>query len=96
VENLLVARHPDALRAQVLKAGHHGSSTSTSAAFLAAVEPELVIVSAARRNRYGHPSPVVVRRVEEAGIELARTDHDGTVSLRVSPEARSRWVRISR
>jgi competence protein ComEC len=96
VEHLLVARHPDALRAQVLKAGHHGSSTSTSAAFLAAVEPELVIVSAARRNRYGHPSPIVVQRVEEAGIELARTDRDGTVSLRVSPEATSRWVRISR
>ncbi|MBA2668925.1 MAG: DNA internalization-related competence protein ComEC/Rec2 [Gemmatimonadetes bacterium] len=96
VEHILVVRHPGALRAQVLKAGHHGSSTSTSAGFLAAVEPELVIVSAARRNRYGHPSPSVVRRVEEAGIELARTDRDGTVSLRVHPEATSRWERISR
>jgi competence protein ComEC len=96
VEHLLVARHPGALRAQVLKAGHHGSSTSTSAGFLAAVEPQLVIVSAARRNRYGHPSPSVMRRLEEAGIEIARTDRDGTVSLRVHPEETSRWVRISR
>jgi competence protein ComEC len=96
VEHLLLDRHPDALRAQVLKAGHHGSSTSTAVEFLAAVDPELVIVSAARRNRYGHPSPSVLRRVEDAGIELARTDRDGTVSLRVRPEMTSRWERILR
>jgi competence protein ComEC len=93
VEEVLVARHPGALQAQVLKLGHHGSSTSTSAALLAAVEPEIVIVSAGARNRYGHPSPVVLQRVAEAGIDLARTDTDGTVTIRVDPRSNSRWTR---
>jgi competence protein ComEC len=94
VEAVLVARHGAALRAQLLKAGHHGSSTSTSAAFLAAVGPELVIVSAGHGNRYGHPASSVLRRVSAAGTELARTDRDGTVSVRVYPGDGSRWVRL--
>jgi competence protein ComEC len=96
VEDLLVQRHPEALRAAILKAGHHGSSTSTSRGFLDAVRPRLVVVSAARRNRYGHPSPVVLERVREAGIELARTDEDGTVSIRVRPGDTGRWERVLR
>ncbi len=96
VERVLVARHATALRSAVLKAGHHGSATSTSGALLAAVQPRLVVISAARRNRYGHPSPVVLRRVAEAGIELARTDRDGTVSIRVQPPDGGRWVRVQR
>jgi competence protein ComEC len=96
VERILLARHGDDLRAAVLKAGHHGSATSTSPGFLAAVQPELVVVSAARRNRYGHPSPIVLRRVQEAGIELARTDQDGTISIRVYTGEPQGWVRLQR
>jgi competence protein ComEC len=94
VERELVERHGPALRSSVLKAGHHGSATSTSAEFLRAVAPELVVISAGRRNRYGHPAPEVVARLKEAGIEIARTDLEGTVSLRVPADGRTPWQRI--
>lgn len=86
VERALLQKHGEDLRATVLKAGHHGSSTSTSAEFLQIVEPELVVISAGKGNRYGHPAPDVLARVQTAGIEVARTDQDGTISLRVKGE----------
>jgi competence protein ComEC len=85
VEERLVARYGADLRADVLKAGHHGSRTSSSAAFLDAVEPALVVVSAGVRNDYGHPHAEVLRRLDARGIELARTDQDGTVRVAVEP-----------
>ncbi len=90
----LVARNPGRLRAQLLKAGHHGSRTSTSAALLDAVRPSLVVVSAGRRNRYGHPAPEVLGRLESRGIPVARTDREGTVSVRVPAGGDAGWERI--
>jgi competence protein ComEC len=88
VEDLLVRRHGDALRAQVLKVGHHGSQTSTSDSFLAAVDPEVALVSVGRRNRYGHPAPAVIRRLERHGVRILRTDLNGHIALRVQPDRR--------
>jgi competence protein ComEC len=70
------------LRAAVLKAGHHGSAASTSAGFLAAVRPRLVLVSAGEGNTYGFPSPALLARCREAGAGVARTDLDGAVEIR--------------
>jgi competence protein ComEC len=85
VEERLAARHGDALSSGVLKAGHHGSRTSTGEALLDAVRPELVVVSAGARNRHGHPHPEVTSRLLARGIAVARTDRDGTVTVRVEP-----------
>lgn len=85
VEERLVARYGAELRADVLKAGHHGSRTSSSGAFLDAVEPALVVVSAGVRNDYGHPHAEVLRRLDARGIGVARTDRDGTVRVAVAP-----------
>jgi competence protein ComEC len=93
VEELLVARHGDAIRSRVLKLGHHGSVTSTAEMFLDAVRPELAVVSAGRRNRYGHPALSVMVRVEGRGIPVARTDREGTVSLEVSRDG-VEWRRL--
>jgi competence protein ComEC len=90
-EWLLARRHGPTLRAQVLKAGHHGSYTSTSRALLEVVRPELVVISAGRRNRFGHPSPEVLRDLESRGIRIARTDRLGTVSVIAEPKAGSNW-----
>ncbi|HEX2092589.1 MAG TPA: ComEC/Rec2 family competence protein [Longimicrobiaceae bacterium] len=90
-EVAMLERYGDALRVQVLKAGHHGSRTSTSAALLDRVRPELVVVSAGRRNRYGHPAPEVLERLRARGIPVARTDREGTVSVRVG--AGGEWER---
>lgn len=85
VEARLVARYGPELRADVLKAGHHGSRTASSGAFLDAVRPELVVVSAGVRNDYGHPHREVLARLAARGIDVARTDEDGTVRVRVEP-----------
>ena len=66
----------------MLKAGHHGSAASTSAGFLAAVRPRLVLVSAGEGNTYGFPSPALLARCRETGALVARTDLDGAVEIR--------------
>lgn len=65
----------------VLKAGHHGSRTSTSAKLLATVRPEIGIISAGEENRYGHPHPIVLHRLKEIGAQIWRTDQDGDIVL---------------
>ena len=72
----------DALRADVLKVGHHGSRTSSTAPFLDAVAPTLALVSVGRSNRYGHPSPGVLAALAARGATVLRTDVAGTVVLR--------------
>jgi len=65
--------------ADVLKVAHHGSRTSTTPAFLAAVRPSLAVISSGAGNRYGHPSQLVVARLRAAGAEVLRTDLNGGV-----------------
>lgn len=69
------------LFADVLKAGHHGSDTSTGSAFLAAVGPDIAVISCGAGNTYGHPDPAVLHRLSDAGAEIYRTDMDGTVTV---------------
>ncbi len=63
----------------VLKAPHHGSATSSTDAFVRAARPAAVVISAGRRNPFGHPHPAVVARYRDAGVEIFRTDLDGAV-----------------
>jgi competence protein ComEC len=69
-EAQLVQRAPDALRSDVLIAPHHGSRTSSSAAFLDAVRPRVAVFQAGYRNRFGHPAPDVLERYRERGIRI--------------------------
>lgn len=68
-------------KVELLKVGHHGSRTSTSSAFVQAVSPDYALISAGARNRYGHPHPQVLARLERAGAQVLRTDRQGTVSV---------------
>ncbi len=79
VEERLVKRYGTALRSDVLKAGHHGSRTSTSDLLLAATAPQTVVVSAGKDNSYGHPHEEVVRNVQETGAALVSTAEEGTM-----------------
>lgn len=63
----------------VLKAAHHGSRTSTTQSFVDAVRPSVAIVSSGAQNRYGHPAPEVIRRLERAGVRVLRTDAHGGI-----------------
>jgi competence protein ComEC len=84
VEDELVARHGGRLRAAVLKVGHHGSTTSTGEPLLIAARPDVALVSAGRRNRYGHPAPLVLRRLERHNVRVLRTDELGNVTVRAT------------
>jgi len=81
-EDWLLAQHRDELRAQVLKVGHHGSSTSSSDAFLDAVHPDVAVISVGAGNMYGHPSNDVLHALSRVGAEVLRTDEAGTVIVR--------------
>lgn len=70
------------LKADVLLVPHHGSKTSSSEAFLDAVQPRLAVVQAGYRNRFGHPAPAVVARYNERGIQLLDSSHCGAASWR--------------
>lgn len=73
------------LRADVLLAPHHGSGTSSTAAFLAAVEPSVGIFQVGYRNRYRHPKAEVYERYGKLGIRRLRTDASGAVTLQFGP-----------
>ena len=78
VEGALAAQlRPSPLR--VLKVPHHGSLTSSSAGFVAAVRPQVAVVSVGRANRFGHPAPEVLERYRSIRAEIFRTDEDGAV-----------------
>ena len=63
-----------------LKVAHHGSKTSTTAAFLSAAHPEFAAISVGRDNSFGHPSPEVTDRLKAAGVRVYRTDRDGAIT----------------
>ena len=69
------------LRAAVLKVGHHGSRFSTGEAFLEAVAPKAAVISCAENNRYGHPAPETVERLEQADCRVFYTMKSGAITL---------------
>ncbi len=80
-EAALLQRDAEALQADVLIVPHHGSRTSSSAAFIDAVRPRLAVVQAAYRSRFGHPAPDVVARYAERDVALVRSDRCGAWTL---------------
>jgi len=67
------------LKSDVLKIGHHGSYTSTTAAFLDAVDPEYAVISCGKGNDYGHPHSVTLKKLKARNIPVYRTDECGTI-----------------
>jgi len=82
------------LKSTVLKVAHHGSKTSTTSQLLAAVDPEVAVISVGADNTFGHPSPEVVERlIDRLGEDnVYRTDEDGTIEFITDGE--KLWVRV--
>ena len=74
------------LKADVLLVPHHGSRTSSTEAFIAAVAPRWAVVAAGYRNRFGHPNGEVLERYRAAGAQTLRTDRDGAISILLQEE----------
>lgn len=65
----------------VLKVGHHGSNSSTSAAFLQAVDPEIAVIMVGKGNTYGHPHEETLQKLSAAGVDIYRTDISGDIVI---------------
>lgn len=76
------------LDSTVLKVAHHGSTTSTSPHFLAAVDPQAAIISVGKDNPFGHPSDETLARLN--GVQVYRTDEEGTITF--TSDGRKLWV----
>lgn len=87
-EARLLRDHADRLRADVLIAPHHGSKTSSTPAFVEAVDPQLVVFGAGWRSHYGHPRPEVVARYVERGARPLTTGVEGAIRVWQAPEGR--------
>ena len=80
-EGEMIARGATELRVEALLVPHHGSKTSSTAAFLDAVAPSVVVDSVGYRNRFGHPHPSVAARYAGRGLALRRTDREGALRI---------------
>ena len=69
------------LKAQVLKAGHHGSKTSSSKEFLRAVQPETALISCGAGNDYGHPHKETMKKYKALHLKIFETDKNGTITV---------------
>ena len=80
-ESEMLARDRDALRAELIVVPHHGSKTSSTPAFVAAVAPRYALLSVGYRNRFNHPNGAVVSRYLAAGAQVRRTDAEGALHV---------------
>jgi len=77
-ENEILAKQLD-IKADVLKVGHHGSSSSTTTTFLNKVDPEYAVIMVGKENTYGHPHKPLMDRLKAKGTTVYRTDESGTI-----------------
>lgn len=81
-EAMLLTQHmPADLKADILKVGHHGSTTSSSEAFVTAVAPTLAVVSVGAHNKYNLPKQSTIDTLEKYGAKVLRTDKQGSITF---------------
>lgn len=80
-ENQLVKTSNINLESVIIKIPHHGSSTSSNSAFIKKVNPKVAIISCGQNNSYGHPNIKTLERLEKNGIDIYRTDINGTILI---------------
>ncbi len=92
-EESIVSRYGAFIDADILKAGHHGSKTSSTADFVGVVSPAWTVISAGEGNSFGHPSPVILGRLAGLGSLIHRTDLEGAAVFESDGTA---WRRVDR
>jgi len=91
----LLLKEKNALKADVLKVGHHGSKTSSSEEFIDAVCPKYAVISVGKYNNFGHPSPEVLELLKNKEITILRTDEKGAISFKIEKGKNGQAFRIS-
>lgn len=84
-ERVMLSKGTD-VSAEIIKLGHHGSKNSSSEAFLAAVSPEVGVISCSAGNLYGHPHEETLQRLNAQGVLAYRTDKQATILAKLSPK----------
>ena len=79
-EGAMLAAHSD-LACDVLKAGHHGAHNATGDDWLSRLQPALAVISCGRHNRFGHPAPATLARLDAHGVQTYRTDRQGAITF---------------
>lgn len=80
-ENEILNAYPQDLKADVIKIGHHGSSTSSGEEFIKSVSPKFAVISCGRNNSYSHPHSETISLLNKMGINIYRTDESGTITV---------------
>ena len=80
-DQILKAYKPADLKSDVLKVGHHGSKTSSSDAFVKAIEPKAATISCAAGNQYKFPHEPTLKTLQKYNVEVYRTDRNGTITI---------------
>lgn len=83
-ESKIAKMYPQ-LQADIIKIGHHGSNTSTSAEWLEHIAADVSLISVGRSNRYGHPTPMVIERLQQHDMTIFRTDQHGGIYMQIYP-----------
>lgn len=85
-ENVICKMYKDstALKATVLKVAHHGSKSSSTEEFIKLVSPKIALIGVGKNNLYGHPSDIVINKLESIGTKIYRTDENGEISIIVN------------
>ena len=86
VERRLLKEHADKLSAAMLVVPHHGSKTSSTNEFIAAVRPKYAVFTVGYRNRFGHPKREIVNRYLDTGAQLLRSDADGAILVEMNAQ----------
>ncbi len=85
-EKTMLRQYGDSLRSSIILVPHHGSRTSSTTAFVGAVNPDYALVSSGYRNRFGFPKADIVKRYEDRGIEVLITAETGAMAFRIHPQ----------
>ena len=92
-QELMRTYEDNSLHADILKVGHHGSKTSSSEAFLDAVQPAFAVIQVGENNMYGHPTPETLRRLASRGIPVWRNDRHGAIGLKLR-RGRVKYIKV--
>lgn len=81
-EGQLLIKSRSNLNVDILKVGHHGSSSSSSSFFIKSVRPKIAVICCGQGNKYGHPHQETISLLQSLGIEIYRTDLSGTILIK--------------